>query len=204
MNRTAIDWPGLDYTWNPLMGCKHNCHYCYAKKMNDRFKWIPEWTEPVFFPERLEEPYKKKKPLKIFVGSMCDLFGEWVDIEWIDKVLIVARENPQHTFMFLTKNPVGYQGLSFPDNCQLGLTLTGTESAKNNMLDTFYFGNMGTYHFASIEPLLGSFKGVDLFIFDLVIVGKMTGQGAIKPKKDWIESIKHPNIYYKNNIKPIL
>jgi len=38
----------------------------------------------------------------------------------------------------------------------------------------------------------------------LVIVGAMTGQGAIKPKKEWIDSIKHPNIFYKNNIKKFL
>jgi len=45
MNRTKIDWPGLGYTWNPVIGCKRNCSYCYAKRMNTRFKWIPDWNK---------------------------------------------------------------------------------------------------------------------------------------------------------------
>lgn len=203
LNKTKIDWPGLTHTWNPVMGCKNNCYYCYARKMNDRFKWIPDWTEPHYFPERLRDPYVKK-PSKMFVGSMCDLFGGWVDIAWINRVLVVAGENPHHTFMFLTKNPAGYMGLPMPDNCQLGLTLTGTEPDINEILDVFFYTNNGNYHFASIEPLLGSFQGVDLLAFDLVIAGAMTGPGAIKPKKEWIESIKHPNIHIKSNLRKYL
>lgn len=35
MNKTKIDW--ADYTWNPVTGCKHDCSYCYARKMSARF-----------------------------------------------------------------------------------------------------------------------------------------------------------------------
>jgi len=52
MNKTKIDWQNpkegwkLDFTWNPVIGCKHGCSYCYAKKLNDRFKFIENWNEP--------------------------------------------------------------------------------------------------------------------------------------------------------------
>jgi protein gp37 len=77
MNKTSIEW--CDFTWNPVVGCKHGCPYCYAKKINDRFKFIPEWTAPRLFPDRLSEPSMLKKRSRIFVGSMCDLFGDWID-----------------------------------------------------------------------------------------------------------------------------
>ena len=201
MNKTQIDWPRLDYTWNPVVGCKHNCYYCYAKKMNDRFKWIPDWKEPKFFSERLVEPYRLRKPSIIFVGSMCDLFGSWVDRNWIGRIIKVAADNPEHQFMFLTKNPKGYFHTYFPKNCLLGLTLTGQESDINNRLDGFSMNQPTNYRFVSIEPLLGSFERVSLTAINLVIVGAMTGRGAIKPKREWIKSIKHPNIHYKSNIK---
>ena len=44
--------------------------------MNDRFKWIKDWRYPEFFPERLKEPERLKKPSVIFVGSMCDIFSD--------------------------------------------------------------------------------------------------------------------------------
>ena len=172
--------------------------------MNDRFKWIADWTEPKFFSERLVEPYRLRKPSKIFVGSMCDLFGSWVDRNWIGWIIKVVADNPDHKFMFLTKNPTGYMNTYFPKNCLLGLTLTGQESAKDSLLNDFMMNNVANYKFLSIEPLLGSFRGVSLTAINLVIVGAMTGRNAVEPEKDWIKSIKHPNIHYKQNIKKYL
>lgn len=212
MNRTNIDWPNLTYTWNPVVGCKYNCSYCYAKKLHNKrheaykkgAKLPAQYAKPYdviqFFPERLKEPYKVKKPSTIFVGSMCDLFGEWVDMEWIYDIITVADENPHHTFMFLTKNDVGYNGFCFPDNCLLGLTLTKGDQDKVN--DFFYYSS--GKRFLSIEPLLGSFEGINLSCVDLVIVGAMTGKNPVIPKREWIESIKHPNVYYKENIRKYL
>ncbi len=91
MNKTKINWPDLDYTWNSVVGCRRNCYYCYARELNNRFKFIKKWNKPQFFEERLEQPGKVKKPSVIFVGSMCDLFGEWVPDEWIDKIIEVCK-----------------------------------------------------------------------------------------------------------------
>jgi len=99
MQKTKIEW--CDYTWNPVVGCRRGCSYCYAKRLNDRFGMIPDFSVPTFFPERLNDKFPKK-PSKIFVGSMTDICF-WKR-EWMDEVLKVIRKQPQHTFMFLTKD----------------------------------------------------------------------------------------------------
>ena len=199
MNKSKIEW--CDYTWNPVVGCKHNCWYCYAKRMNDRFKWIEKWSEPRFFASRLKEPYRLKKPSKIFVCSMADLFGDWINSRWIHEILKLPKNNPQHTFQFLTKNPKRYLEFEFPKNCWLGITIDYVNQARLN-----YLKKMPNYKFISFEPLLGDMSALDLSGIDLVIVGAMTGMGKknVIPKKEWIDSIKHKNIFYKNNIKEYL
>jgi len=209
MNKTKIDWPWKPLlTWNPVVGCRRGCSYCYAKKISDRFKMIPDWTEPQFFPKRLEDPYEVKKSSTIFVGSMCDLFGTWVNPFWINKIINVCRENPHHEFMFLTKNPVRYANWKFPENCRLGATVTGEKNGgdwpcnlKND--PTPHLHSLPNPTFISIEPLLGSFFGHRFDFVDQIIVGAMSGPGAVKPRREWIESIKHDNIYYKQSIRDL-
>ena len=193
MNKTKIEW--CDYSWNPITGCLHNCPYCYARKIAMRFDGH---FDPTIHYDRLKEKMPKK-PSKIFVCSMADLFGEWVQDNWIDSVLEIVEKNPQHTFQFLTKNPKRYLNFTFPKNCWLGITLDNPDRLK---LD--YLKMMPNYKFISFEPLLGDMSGLDLSGIDLCIVGAMTGQGAIPPKKEWIDSIKHNNIFYKSNIKKYL
>lgn len=156
--------------------------------------------KPTFHPERLKDKMPKK-PSKIFVCSMADLFGDWVSKEWIEKVLAVVKDNPQHIFQFLTKNPKKYREFVFPDNCWLGITI---DTPDRGRLFEGCFSGITNYKFVSFEPLLGDMSALDLSGIDLVIIGAMTGSGAIKPKKEWIDSIKHPNIFYKNNVKKFL
>jgi protein gp37 len=210
MQKTKIDWPWKPlYTFNPIVGCKHGCGYCYAKTINNRFHYIKKWNEPQFFQDRLYEPVKRQKPTNIFVGSMCDLFGDWVHEIWIKAIIGITKKCPQHTFFFLTKNPKRYKEFYFPENCWLGATVTGKQTGedwpnnlKNDAASHLY--NLPNKTFLSIEPLLGSFEGYVFTNIDQIIVGAMTGPGAVKPKREWIESIKHPNIYYKNNIKEVI
>lgn len=105
MNRTSIEW--TTWSWNPITGCKHNCWYCFAKKLCQRFKKIfPNGFEPTFHSERLSEPYSLKKPSKIFVCSIADLFASWTKEGWTNTVLASMLECPiNHTFQMLTKNP---------------------------------------------------------------------------------------------------
>jgi protein gp37 len=208
MNRTKIEWNNpkegwsLDYTLNPMVGCKHGCEFCYAKRLNERFKWIEKWNEPKTFFSRLQEPGKVNKPSTIFVGSMCDLFGSWVDDFIICRTIEMCKKNPHHRFMFLTKNPKRYLLFDFPENCWLGATMM--DGRKINPLLELKSLNPMNKTFMSIEPIMGPFHGINLSFLDLVIVGAMTGPGAVVPQKHWISSIQHNNICWKDNIKKYL
>ena len=194
MKKTTIDW--CSYTWNPVIGCKYNCFYCYAIRQTKRWgqKFIPHWSYG-----QARKPYKINEPSKIFVCSYGELFGDWVPKEWIEKVLQVVKDNPQHTFQFLTKNPKRYSEFEFPKNCWLGTTIDYPNQERIDWLK-----KKSNYKFISFEPLLGDMSGLDLSGIDLAIVGAMTGAKAIKPKKKWIESINHPNMFHKANIEKYL
>jgi len=204
MSPSGIDWPGLTHTWNPYKGCKHGCKYCIAEQWNKRYKWIPKWNEPQFFPELLESPHNHKNSCSIFVVFIGDLFGNWVDSKVIRQILGVCYATPRHKYWFLTKNPRRYQYFEFPENCIIGTSITGKET-WSTQCEKYTFLVEGALNseikcFLSIEPLLGK---IDVNIgeaCDLVIVGAQT-KPDVAPKKEWIDSIKHPNIHYKANIR---
>lgn len=214
LNHTKIDWPKLDYTFNPIIGCQRACSYCYGRRLNDRFKWISDWKKPEFFPERLEQ-FKKdlmrlKKPSKFFIGSMSDIFGKNIPDDWIVKILGITNNFTNHQFMYLTKNPERYLNYRFFDNTWLGITIDkiyNDTNTKINILHTLKIG--GNKTFISFEPLLGNVAqlfdpknsvSLQMQKIDLLIVGAQTGVDTVIPKKEWIQAIKHPNIHYKNNI----
>lgn len=210
MSKTNIDWPGLTHTWNPLIGCKHQCPYCIAEKWNKRYHWISKWDEPKIFQERMNYPYKEKKPCSIFVVFLGDLFGKWIDSDFIRSVIKVTEENKQHTFWFLTKNPRRYQYFEFDENCKLGATITGEDDL--NDFDDLIKGSLSSdcrpEIFISVEPIKGKvpdFYGYESI--DLVIVGAQTNPN-VAPKKEWIQSIRDnvpaEKIYWKKNIQEYL
>lgn len=115
---TAIEW--TDTVWNPVTGCSkvsEGCRNCYAFALHDmrhkafqEGKKLPQqyaktFNEIQLFPERLLEPMKWRKPRKVFVNSMADLFHPDVPFEFIDKVFAAMTLSPKHTFQILTKRP---------------------------------------------------------------------------------------------------
>jgi protein gp37 len=148
MNKTGIEWtmgPNGEqgYTFNPVTGCEHRCSYCYGFDLSEtRLSGIYPWGyEPTLWLDKFSKK-PPKKPCKIFLGSMADVFGDWQwrlwseDIEGeayypADKVrkmvLDYCKKYPQHTFILLTKNPKGMLDYVFPDNCWTGVTITKTE-----------------------------------------------------------------------------
>lgn len=117
--KSAISW--TDGTWNPIIGCSKisaGCANCYAERMACRQSamgnlnyaqvvntgWKNHWNgKTVFVESALTKPLHWRKPRKIFVCSMSDLFHESVSFEWIDRVFAVMALCPQHQFMCLTK-----------------------------------------------------------------------------------------------------
>lgn len=96
MNKTKIEW--CDKTLNPVVGCSYGCPYCHARRINARFHYVPDFSEPRFFPERLEQ-LKSKTPAKVFLTSMSDP-ADWRR-EWVDAVIEAIESNPQHEYLLL-------------------------------------------------------------------------------------------------------
>jgi protein gp37 len=237
MNRTAIEW--TDYTWNPVTGCwgpggtaekPNRCFYCYAEKVARRFGnvyagrgYIPkgfDFFHPAFYPERLGQPAKVKKPSKIFVCSMADLFGDWVPEDWIYKVLATAAFNaPHHTFQFLTKNPKRLKDFNpWPQNCWIGTTVTNQADADERL--PWLLQVDASVRFVSHEPLTGS---IDLLVchknrevlgahhgIDWAILGAMTGPGAVKSESEWVQGLIDQYraagvpLFLKDNLLPFI
>lgn len=188
MNRSNIEW--TQFTSNPVRGkCKHACPYCYAERIRKRFGQPEEMS---WHAEELFRIEARKKPAVIFMGSMYDLFGEWVPESYIHWILDTAKNCPQHTFLFLTKNPKRYTDFDFPDNCWTGATVTNMSSWYPTTKRSF----------VSLEPLMMQLPAAAV----PMIVGAMTGPGAVTPKKEWVEHIlkytRQP-VFLKNNLLQI-
>jgi len=110
-DNTGIEW--TDATWNPTTGCtkvSQGCKHCYAERDWPRLVHLPayqgrEFTDVACHPERLDQPLRWKKPRRIFVNSMSDLFHEDIPDEFIEQVFAVMALCPQHIFQVLTKRP---------------------------------------------------------------------------------------------------
>jgi protein gp37 len=189
MNKTKIEW--TDASWNPVTGCLHGCRYCYARKIATRFAGkaaFPDGFKPTLHPERLSQPIKERKPKKIFVCSMADLFGEWVPVNWIDEVIDVVRRCPQHTFQFLTKNPARLDAVDWPVNCWVGVTAE-TQDLAESRVDALLRCN-ARVKFLSAEPIQERIESELLSRLDWLIVGWVSGAKESKrPDYEKIESI---------------
>lgn len=104
--RSDIEW--TDATWNPVTGCTKvsaGCKHCYAERIFHRPYPGRNFTDVRCHPERLDQPLRWRKPRRIFVNSMSDLFHEDVADDFIDRVFAVMALAHQHTFQVLTKRP---------------------------------------------------------------------------------------------------
>lgn len=120
-DKSKIEW--TDATWNPIRGCSlvsGDCTNCYAMRQAHRqsgpgaaYEGLTRMTEhgPIWIgdvrlvPELLDQPLCWKRPRRIFVNSMSDLFHEQVPDQFIDKVFAVMALAGQHNFQVLTKRP---------------------------------------------------------------------------------------------------
>lgn len=230
---TKIEW--TDATWNPTTGCDKvspGCDHCYAMTLAPRLKAMgsahyqqdgdPRTSGPGFgiamHADSLDWPLRKKKPLRIFVNSMSDLFHDGVSDEFIAEVFVVMALAPHHTFQVLTKRhgrmrsllssdrfaelmaePAarrGLPGVAWPvPNVWLGVSVENQQWANIRipaLLDT-----PAAIRFLSCEPLLGS---VSLFantaidtgtLVDWVIVGGESGRGARPMRPEWVRGLRY-------------
>lgn len=187
-----IEW--AKWSWNPLTGCLHNCPYCYARDIANRF--YAQKFAPTFLPWRLGAPATQRVPSQaeselgyrnIFTCSMADLFGKWVPADWIEAVLGVARDNPQWNFLFLTKFPNRLAEFEYPDNAWLGTSVDCQARVKN--AERSFSRVRGGVKWLSIEPMLEPLRFESLSMFDWVVVGgasASTETPAWLPPRRWV------------------
>lgn len=225
-DKTKIEW--TDATWNPVTGCTKvspGCDHCYAETFAERWRGTPGHYYAAGFdvqlrPEKLDQPLRWKRPRRVFVNSMSDLFHDDVPDEYIAEVFAVMALAPQHTFQVLTKRhgrmrsllqsealirgvrelhmaaqpvPVPVPRWPLP-NVWLGVSVENQQWADIRipaLLDT-----PAAVRFLSCEPLLGP---VSLFanskvdtgtLVDWVIVGGESGRGARPMHPAWARGLR--------------
>ena len=148
MGDTKIEW--TDTTANPVRGCTKvspGCAHCYAETFAERFRGVKGHPYEQGFdlrlvPEKLAEPLSWKKPRRVFVNSMSDLFQDGVEVEFIARVFAVMAMAPEHTFQVLTKRAQRMRDVlndpSFRDEVEVWITMMlEEEPALARRVDVF-------------------------------------------------------------------
>jgi protein gp37 len=209
MAETQIEW--TDATWNPVAGCSivtAGCTHCYAMEMAKRLEAMgiekyagltrrtgkrTVWNGVVREDrDALSIPYGWKKPRKIFVNSMSDLFHDGVSDEFILRVWGVMRETPHHNYQILTKRPERMAALvaSWTDDILPNVWLgTSIEDAQVVSRVGHLRRAPAAIRFISFEPLIGSVGTVDLHDIHWAIVGGESGKSARPIREEWVDDI---------------
>jgi protein gp37 len=141
--------------------------------------------------DTLELPLTWRKPRRIFLNSMSDLFHKDVPMEFIQKVFAVVGEASWHRFQILTKRadrlPELSPGLCWHPNLWMGVSVENNDYVWR--IDCLRQTGAHT-KFLSLEPLLGPISELDLTSIDWVIVGGESGPKARPIEADWVRAIR--------------
>ena len=200
-DRTAIEW--TDATWNPVTGCTkitRGCDHCYAERLAERFRGIPGHPFENGFDltpheERLTQPLSWKRPRRVFVNSMSDLFHKGIPTDFIDRVFNVMETADRHVFQVLTKRSTlmraylrrRYGERMAPAHIWCGVSV---EDHKATARIRHLQEAPATVRFLSIEPLLGPVGDIDLDGISWVIVGGESGPQARPMEERWVLDIR--------------
>jgi len=198
---TEIEW--TDATWNPVTGCSKitaGCDFCYAERFSERFRGVPghpfeNGFDLTLRPERLRQPLQWRKPKRVFVNSMSDLFHKEVPRPFIDSVFDTMEEANWHTFQILTKRSSlmrnylrGRYGTDLPPpNIWLGVSV---EDARNAVRIKHLRDAPASIRFVSFEPLIGSVGKLELGGIHWAIVGGESGPYARLMAEEWAVEIR--------------
>lgn len=206
---SEIEW--TDVTWNPVAGCSiasAGCSNCYAMRMAARLEAMGHdkylgttrksggryvWTGVVNVDSAsLTAPLEWRRPKRIFVNSMSDLFHEKVPSEFVRLVWEVMAECPQHHFQILTKRPhrmaamISEGQIKVLPNAWLG---TSVEDATVVERVADLTAIPGATLFVSFEPLIGRIANVDLRKVHWAIVGGESGPRSRPMEAEWVDCL---------------
>ena len=224
LSKSGVEY--LDYSWGVWSGCRNlqagicSVKACWAKGIALHYpKLYPYGFEPHYYHEAIESPMHLKKPSRISVGWVGDIIG-YCDSSSVarESIIRTIQKCPQHTFLFLTKNPEKlHQWSPFPDNCWVGVSAT---DRKMFSMACHYLNEVkAKVKYISFEPLLdwntevfpltminqGLWQGY----IDWVIIGSQT-KPYKPPKIEWVlditEAAEKANIpvFWKDNLKPLM
>jgi protein gp37 len=200
-DKSKIEWTGA--SWNPVRGCSKvspGCKHCYAETFAERFRGVlghayEQGFDLRLVPEKLEEPLRWKKPRRIFVNSMSDLFHENVPDAYILKVADVMARANWHTYQVLTKRSAR---MAAPLNSSLSPYAklshiwwgVSVEDKKYGLprIDHLRSADVAV-RFLSIEPLLEDVGVLNLDGIHWAIIGGESGNGARPFDLGWARSI---------------
>jgi protein gp37 len=194
---STIEW--TDATWNPVTGCTQvtaGCDHCYALAFAERFRGVPNHPYEQGFdlrlwPDRLELPFRWRKPRRIFVNSMSDLFHADVPEDFIRRVFDTMVEADHHIYQVLTKRPQRLAKLApslpWPDHVWVGVSIESNDVAWRA---DFLRKVPAAVRFISAEPLLGPIDQVKLDGIHWVITGGESGLRHRPCDPDWVREAR--------------
>jgi protein gp37 len=199
---SSIEW--TDATWNPVRGCTKispGCAHCYAETFAERFRGVPghpfeQGFDLRLVPEKLEAPLSWRKPKRIFVNSMSDLFHDRIPDDYIERVVRVMADANWHTYQVLTKRSSRLakllrRRLNFAARMK---HIWWGVSVENRACGLPRIDDLRTApavtRFLSVEPLLEDLGAVNLTGIHWVIVGGESGHKARPMERKWVVSIR--------------
>ncbi len=196
-DKSAIEW--TDATWNPVTGCTEvspGCDHCYARTFSERFRGVPghhfeQGFDLRLWPERLEIPLRWKRPRRIFVNSMSDLFHRDVPDDFIRGVFDTMARADWHIYQVLTKRShrlaqLGVE-LPWPAHVWAGVSV---ESDRYLWRINHLRRVPAQVRFISAEPLLSPLSRLELDGIHWVITGGESGFAARECREEWVRDIR--------------
>ena len=198
---SAIEW--TDATWNLVTGCtkvSRGCDNCYAERFANRFRGTPghpfeNGFDLTLRPERLAQPLAWRRPRRVFVNSMSDLFHKKIPAEFIDRVFDTMEAADRHIFQVLTKRSSlmrnylrrRYGRSAAPRHIWCGVSVEDRAATRRIR---HLQGAPAEIRFLSIEPLFGPVGDIDLEGVSWVIVGGESGPNARPMQQHWVLDIR--------------
>ncbi len=194
---SGIEW--TDATWNPVTGCTKvspGCKNCYAERLAHRLRAMGNRRYARGFvvtlqPDQLTLPLGWRRPRRIFVNSMSDLFHEAIPDEYLLRVFDVMAKAHWHVFQILTKRSARLASMAsdlpWSSNVWQGVSV---ENARYTSRIAHLREVPAAVRFLSVEPLLGPIPRLPLVGIHWVIVGGESGGGRRPVDPAWVRDIR--------------